>query len=340
MSKSITTEILPQKLPEHPAVKAWSQLQPERIEPENIEILKLKRKSAVYRLSGLAPDGSAVIAKRCVAETGRIELTIHKEFLARLPAPALACYGFVEEPNEEFCWLFLEEAIGQEYSPHNAEHRALAGRWLGTMHHAAVNSGLESRLPGRQPGHYHKLLQTSRGTIRQHLDNPALPSSDLKILEAVASHCDVLESHWSELEQMCEGLPRTLVHGDFVSKNVRIASTPGGPALVTFDWEFASWGLPATDLCQFTGGAVSPDLSAYCALLNGALGRLDLPSVERLSECGKFFRLLDDISWATLWLVFDSYLFLEKPMSYLKIYESRLAGALRLAGWKERPANA
>ena len=93
-------------------------------------------------------------------------------------------------------------------------------------------------------------------------------------------------------------------------------------------------------MCQFTGDAVSPDLEAYCALLNGAFGPLDLPSAERLSKCGMFFRLLDEISWATLWLVFDSYLFLEKPMSYLKIYESRLAGALRLAGWTERPANA
>ena len=335
MSKPITTEILPEDLLEHRAVKAWSKLEPERVEPEGIEILKLKRKSAVYRLSGVAPDGSAVIAKRCVAETARIERTIHEDFLAHLPVPALMCYGFVEEPNEEFCWLFLEEAIGRGYSPHCAEHRALAGRWLGTMHQATVNSGLESRLPGREPGHYHKLLRTSRDTVRQHLANPALRSSDLKILEAIASHCDVLESHWSELEQMCEGLPRTLVHGDFVSKNVRIRPTLEGPALVTFDWEVASWGLPAADLCQFTGGAVSPDLAAYCAALNGAFGRLDLPSAERLSECGKFFRLLDDISWATLWLVFDSYLFLEKPMSYLKSYESRLAEALRLAPWKE-----
>jgi len=335
MSKRITTEILPENLLTHRAVKAWSQLQPERIEPEDIEILKLKRKSAVYRLSGVAPDGSAVIAKRCVAETARIERTIHEEFLARLPVPALACYGFVEEPNEQFCWLFLEEAIGQEYSPHSAEHRALAGRWLGTIHKAAVNAGLESRLPNRGLGDYLKLLRTSRDTFLQHLANPALPSSDLNILETIASHCDVLESHWGELEQMCKGMPGTLVHGDFVSKNVRVRSTLQGPALVTFDWEVASWGLPATDLCQFTGGAVSPDLAAYCALLNGAFGRLDLPSAERLSECGKFFRLLDDINWATLWLVFDSYLFLEKPMSYLKSYESRLAGALRLAGWKE-----
>src|SRR6266699_4299956 len=167
MSKTVTTEILPEKLLEHRAVKAWSQLQPERVEPESIEILKLKRKSAVYRLSGVAPDGSAVIAKRCGAETARIERTIHEDFLSHLPVPALACYGFVEEQSERFCWLFLDEAIGREYSPHKAEHRALAGRWLGTMHQAAVNSGLKSRLPGHEPAHYRKLLQTSRDTVQQ-----------------------------------------------------------------------------------------------------------------------------------------------------------------------------
>jgi len=73
MSKSITTEILPQKLLEHPAVKAWSQLQPERVEPENIEILKLKRKSAVYRLIRARPNSEPVIAKRCRRRIARIE---------------------------------------------------------------------------------------------------------------------------------------------------------------------------------------------------------------------------------------------------------------------------
>jgi len=65
MSKPITSEILPANLLEHSAVKAWSQLQPERVEPEGIEILRLKPKSAVYRLLRLGPTGSVVIAKKC-----------------------------------------------------------------------------------------------------------------------------------------------------------------------------------------------------------------------------------------------------------------------------------
>src|SRR5882724_12827005 len=102
MSKPITTEVLPQNLCEHRAVKAWGQLQPERVEPDSIEILKLKNKSAVYRLAGVGPDGSAVIAKRCRRATALIERMIHEEFLARLPLPSVRWHGFVEEPGGEF----------------------------------------------------------------------------------------------------------------------------------------------------------------------------------------------------------------------------------------------
>ena len=53
MSKPITTEIQPEKLREHRAVQIWSGLQPRRVEPEKIEVLKLKKKTAVYRLVGV-----------------------------------------------------------------------------------------------------------------------------------------------------------------------------------------------------------------------------------------------------------------------------------------------
>ena len=60
--KPIPTEILPENLREHRAVKAWSRLEPRCVGPEKIEILKLKTKTVVYRLVGLGPGGSAVIA--------------------------------------------------------------------------------------------------------------------------------------------------------------------------------------------------------------------------------------------------------------------------------------
>src|SRR5207249_9898481 len=44
--------------------------------------------------------------------------------------------------------------------------------------------------------------------------------------------------------------------------------SPDGLAFLVFDWENAGWGVPVTDLCQFTWrSTLSPDLSAYGASL-------------------------------------------------------------------------
>jgi len=177
------------------------------------------------------------------------------------------------------------------------------------------------------------LLISSRAKVRELLTNPALPEADLSVLRSVALQCDVLESHWGELEDMCSGLPRTVVHGDFVIKNVRVGSARAGSKLLVFDWEFAAWGTPATDLAQFTGGTVSPDLLAYCSVMERCGTPLDVRAVQELAKCGEFFRLLAVIHWALLMVVDDSYLFLEKPISHLRSYETRLAEALRAAHW-------
>src|SRR6059058_6167551 len=48
---------------EHPAVKAWRALQPQRVDPCSIHNLKEKARSAFYRPDGVGARGSAVIAK-------------------------------------------------------------------------------------------------------------------------------------------------------------------------------------------------------------------------------------------------------------------------------------
>lgn len=332
MSKPITTEILPDNLPDHRAVKAWAALKPARVEPDGIEILKLKNKSAVYRLVGVGEDGSSVVAKRCRVATASVERMMYEEFLPRLPLPALRYFGHVDEPGGEFCWLFLENADGPAYAPHDGAHRSLAARWLAGIQTAAVTANLESRLPVRDADYYLKLLLSTRDKLREHLVNPELHADDLRRLENLAAQLDAIEAHWHELQEKCDGLPPTLVHGDFVTKNVRVRSS-NGLALLVFDWEYAGWGVPATDLSQFVGRTVSPDLEVYGTLVNGPLRAFGGERARGLAECGKFFRLIDDISWAASWLTFKSYLFLEKPMSYLKSYDLRVAEVLREANW-------
>jgi aminoglycoside phosphotransferase (APT) family kinase protein len=334
MSKPVVCEPLPERPLEHPAVAAWSRLGPKRIEPEAIERLKLKNKSAVYRLRGVGPDGSAVIAKRCQTPTARIERVIYEECLACLPVPSPRFYGLLEDSaNRDFCWLFLEDASGQEYALDDAEHRRSAGRWLGTIHTCAAEpAGL--LLPDRGPGHYLKLLRCSHAAVVKQLVNPALSAEEIATLHDIAVQLNFVESHWAEVEEFCGTIPNTLVHGDLVAKNVRLKVTQSGLALFVFDWENGGWGVPATDLCQFADRTtLSPDLQTYAASLAERGWQLEPGRLRQLAEYGNIFRVLDDIAWAASIMVSDSYRFLVKPISQITVYERLMADALRPMKW-------
>ena len=334
MSKSARTEVLPADLRDHRAVKAWREISAEWFEPEKIEILKLKNKTSVYRLAGAGSNGSAIIAKRCRAASAAVERLIYEEFLARSPMPALRCYGFMPETESEFCWLFLEDAGANQYSPAKEAHRALAGRWLGTIHRAPLSADLRALLPDRGPGHYLQLLRSSRARMLERVDNPAFSADEVALLRTLIRRCDLIEAHWEALERYCEGVPRTLLHGDFVSKNIRVRPGTTGPALLVFDWEMAGWGAPATDLAQFMGPTVSPDLGIYCSVLRRDFPQLDVRDIQRLADYGDLLRVVDKIFWVTVTMVHDDYEYLRKPLVALRQYEWELAVALQTLHWR------
>jgi hypothetical protein len=333
MSKPITSEILPKNLREHRAVQIWSGLQPERVEPEKIEILKRKRKTVVYRLVGVGPGGSAVIAKKCLARTGAVERIIYQELLPRLPVPALRCYGFLPEPEGEFVWLFLEDAGTHVYSPANEEHRALAGAWMATVHGTRISADLQALLPDRGPGYYLQLLRSARATLLARVDNPALSAAEVTLLRTLTAQYNLIEEHWEELEKDWEGFPSTLVHGDFVIKNLRVRTGATGPALLVFDWEMAGWGVPATDLAQSVGKTASPNLDVYRAVFQQDPHQLDGLDIQRLAIYGNLLRVLDKIFWETFIMDSDSYEFLIKPLTTLRGYKPQLAAALGAINW-------
>ena len=121
------------RLVDHPAVAAWRELRPERLTPRSIDIVRDSEKRAIYRLNGVGCGGSGVIAKRCRLSTASIEHTVYDEILPRLPFTTLRYYGFVQE-DDEFAWLFLEDAGRVRFSRGVAEQRTLVGRWLALMH--------------------------------------------------------------------------------------------------------------------------------------------------------------------------------------------------------------
>src|SRR5207247_4010413 len=94
----------------HPAVHAWRQLYPHS-EPRRIAPLRVRqRKNKVYRLEGAGWAGTAVIAKRTRKADALIERTVYEEILPRHPVPSPRHHGSLEDPDAEYCWLFLEDA--------------------------------------------------------------------------------------------------------------------------------------------------------------------------------------------------------------------------------------
>src|SRR5262245_34974607 len=299
----MTKQLLQTDLREHPAAKAWARLQPEWGEPTGIGRLQKKAKGQVYRLEGAGPGGSAVIAKRSSPERIRGERAVYEQVLPDLPVPTLRYLGSVEEPGGTGAWLFLEDAGAEAYSPLREGHRALAGRWLGLLHTSAARLAAAARLPDRGPGYYLGHLRSARATILGNLTNPALSAADVAVLEAVVRQGDVAAAHWGQVEKLCAGAPRTLIHGDFAPKNMRVRTGPAGTVLLPFDWGSAGWGVPAADLVQAapTDSGAGPALAAYwaspdLAVYGSVVRESGLPfaagDLRPLAAVGKLFRCL------------------------------------------------
>ncbi len=328
MSKRNANEMVQTDLLEHRAVQAWRELESGHVEPERIEILKgrLPNESRssnkiVCRLVGVGPAGAAVVAKRCRYPKAVMERTIYEDILPYLPIPTLDCYGMVEESNGEFCWLFLEDAGEEEYSALVGRHHALNAQWLGLMHTSATHVTAVACLPDKGPKHYLKRLRSARDTIVRNLVNLALQPDDLAPLEAIVGWCDLLESHWDQVAEFCNGIPRTLVHGDFAAKNLRVRSSHDEMVLLPFDWGHAGWAVPASDLKRV-------DVAAYWSVVRGHWPWLGVQEIQRLAVFGKIFHCLDAIYWELLSFKYE---WLKIPISNMRIYESRLVDAIRAA---------
>jgi aminoglycoside phosphotransferase (APT) family kinase protein len=333
------------RLADHPAARAWREIQPGHAapplpargaaadrqcpqgtwgEPDGIDTLQEVKKAAVYRLKGVGPGGAAVIAKRCRTTTAALERTIYEDVLPHLPVTALRYYGCTRQDGE-FCWLFLEDAGRERYSPYRKEHCALAGRWLGLLHTSAARLASAARLPDRGPGHYLEHLRSARHMILRNLGNPALSGDDLTVLQAIVAQCDLLEARWSQVETWCEGIPSTLVHGDFRPKNVHVRRDHDGTALLPMDWETAGWGVPAPDLARV-------DLRAYWTVVRECWPTLDLPAIKRLANLGTLFCRLAAMNWDSMSLKSD---WLDWPMASIRVCHARLTDAILAIPWTE-----
>ena len=328
MVERVAGEPLYTDLHEKLAIRAWQKLPLANGMPNHIEILKgkpakdgRKLKRIVCRLAGIDPGGSAVIGKRCRPAQAIVEDTIYQNILPNLPFPSLNYYGMVKETNSEYIWIFVQDAGEESYSAQLEEHRLLKSEWLALMHTSAMHLGAPKDLPDKGPKQYLKRLQSARNAIQSYLtDHHGLQDSDLLPLQSIIDQCDLLESRGYEVEALCEGLPWTLVHGDFKAKNLRLRQDNDQMVLLTFDWGEAGWGTPATDIMQV-------DTNFYCLTVRDNWPWLNGKLIENSAKAGKVFRCLDAIYWELSGLKYEG----SRALSCLRIYESRLADALQEA---------
>jgi ATP-binding cassette subfamily B protein len=303
---------------DHAVARAWRTIAPPQLRIERVDRLRAKEKCEIYRLA-LENSATGLIAKRGPSDTLAVERAIYESVLPRLPSRALRCFGFVPDEDGKRAWLFIEDG-GDDPCPLE-EYGSLASRWLGTMHGAAAELEHVAALPERGPAYYLEHLRSARGTILGNLENPALQLEDKRVLRAVVSTCESIESRWDRVETICSALPRTLVHGDLVSRNLRLRRNGGGPELVAFDWECAGFGVPAADVFQLATETRRKDLSHYhSAIAEYALG-VDEAELRSLLLVGEGFRLLASVDWVAPHLRYPSP---EHATATLRLYEPPL----------------
>src|SRR5213594_690841 len=327
----------------HPAVQAWQRLNPERVVPDRITPAKFKPNKprpnlTVYRLEGIGADGAAVIAKRCTRESGRIERTVYERILPQVPLAGPRYYGTVDGPHEDdVCWLFIGEIEGEKYDMLRPEHRAAAARWLGILHTEARFAADQAGLPDAGPSRYRAQMRATRDLIRDQVDNPVFGGADVAFLDGLVARFEELDEEWDRLELASNGLPPTLIHGDFNAKNLRVLGS-AGVQIGAFDWEDAGRAVPGIDLAQAVDPscriAASPDLATYCAVVRERWSNCDVTDIERLATCGAVWRAVAVITWDAQHLARP---WADAFLPNLRMYEAELTHALDRFGWPVRP---
>jgi hypothetical protein len=286
-----------------------------------------------------------VIAKICKRKTAEVEAAVYEELLPRLPMPSLRYYGMLRDGDRQHCWLFMEDAGGERYSPAREEHRRLAARWLATVQLHAGEFVRTSYLPDRGPRHYLVHLLNAREEISRHLRREGGATEGGLVLADLLSKLDLLESRWGELTAFCDTLPETVVHGDLVPKNLRIMRSRRGIGLAVFDWETSGVGVQAPDLAQLLEPertalarrqrskrldrfSANPCLDTYRSVLRAHAAGPDADAVEQSAAIGNLFRCLAGIDWTCEQATSAWY-----PMDDFRVYADWLDDAMNVAGW-------
>ena len=314
-----------ESLTEHPAVKAWDELGLADGRPISIErLVTLKGKGNVYRLRWPGNSLPPVIAKCGPRESMLVERFAYQVALPRIQVIKLECYGFLEKADGN-CWLFLEDAGGEEYSELNPLHVALASGWSARLHASTAAENIGAHLPTHGKDYYLETFVGAGRIISDVLENRSRSIGEgISLLETIVGHCRAMESRWDEIWNFCDTLPKCLLHGDFINKNLRVRMVNDCPALYVMDWEFASWSVPVEDMAGL-------DMSIYSPIVQQTWPQLNLETAKRAANIGSIVRYFAWIRGFSRGFFYDDES-IEDTLEDLRYCEAEVAAARRAIG--------
>ncbi len=280
-------------LEERDVTRAWESLAGAGAAPKRTELIHRHNKSLVFRLFGVRARGASdarVIAKKCRAETARIERDAYLR-LTRLQLESPAYHGFVEDADAGWGWLFIEDAAGVRFDSKDDMHRTLAARWLAALH-TSTSDGVAD-LPDRGAAYYETHLCEARAVLRARFDELQHDAGARRVLNAALEMCDQVASVWPRIQSVSAGMPETWVHNDFSKFNVRVRKNGGAPQLMAFDWEISGRGLPTIDV-------LVADSREYLQCVRPHWPQVNDDAFARALEVATLWRGLASLHWETI----------------------------------------
>jgi hypothetical protein len=272
-------------------------------------------RGSVHRLCGIGPRGANVIAKRTRTSKATVEREIYEHVLPGLGLRAAGFFGSVPDRDTDFCWIFLEDVIGE---PVSVEHRQLFTHWLASMHGTGSALPKPSGLPSKGLGYYLDIVQASQGHISESLDRDEFDTTQQSWLTGALEAFERVESVWPKLAELCADIPETVIHGDFSAKNL-ILDTSG--RIVALDWGSAGWGVPATDLRYV-------DARSYYVAVSSWWPGLSVQAIEGAATAGHVLEQIARLRGVAEGLPAHA------SVRKLKHRRWKLAASLQEAGWE------
>lgn len=251
-----------------------------------VETLKLGGKSKVHRVH-FENGRPSLIVKLGYSPFVARDIKMF-EFLRAVGCRAPTVLG-VLPASDSRSWVVTEDAGDQHPDLALPAHQHTVSRWIAQLH--VLATPLELELPIRGLSYYVETAKSTSHALRQLVDAVSAEVEVEPEICELSSLCADAARLLLEATAVAEEFPATLVHGDFVAKNLLIEQTSDGAFdVICLDWETAGIGSPAPDMARV-------DHAEYLAVAGESWRDITLETVNRQASLGILERLVQAVAW-------------------------------------------